>query len=110
MLLTIKCVLISLQFLSQTFLIVRRIQRDIIINVQKSSCKVPVILVRFLIKLKFSPQIFEIYSNIKFHENSSSGSRVVPCGRTDRHNEVNSRFFAILLTRLNILFHKKLGT
>ena len=23
------------------------------------------------------------YSNIKFHENPSSGSRVVPCGRTD---------------------------
>ena len=34
-------------------------------------------------KLEFSPQIFEIYSNIKFHENASSGSRVVPCGRTD---------------------------
>jgi len=36
-----------------------------------------------LMKLEFSPQIFEIYSNIKFHENASSGSRVVPCGRTD---------------------------
>jgi hypothetical protein len=33
----------------------------------------PVILVRFL----------EKYSNIKFHENPSSGSQVVPCGRTD---------------------------
>jgi len=35
-------------------------------------------------KLEFSRQIFEKYSNIKFHENSSSGSRVVPRGRTDR--------------------------
>ena len=26
---------------------------------------------------------FEKYSNIKFHENPSGGSRVVPCGRTD---------------------------
>jgi hypothetical protein len=34
-------------------------------------------------KLEFSRQIFEKYSNIKFHENHSSGSRVVPCGRTD---------------------------
>ena len=34
-------------------------------------------------KLESSRQIFEEYLNIKFHENSSSGSRVVPCGRTD---------------------------
>ena len=33
-------------------------------------------------KLEFSRQIFEKSSNIKFHENPSSGSRVVPCGRT----------------------------
>ena len=36
-----------------------------------------------LINLALSGQIFEKSSNIKFHENSSSGSRVVPCGRTD---------------------------
>jgi hypothetical protein len=36
-----------------------------------------------LIKLEFSRQIFEKYSNIKFHENPSSGSRVVACGRAD---------------------------
>jgi hypothetical protein len=41
------CVLISLQLLSETFLIIRRIQQDIIINVHRSSCKVPVIFVRF---------------------------------------------------------------
>jgi tRNA U38,U39,U40 pseudouridine synthase TruA len=34
-------------------------------------------------KLEFSRQILGKYSNIKFHENPSSGSRVVPCGRTD---------------------------
>jgi hypothetical protein len=28
-------------------------------------------------------QIVETYSNIKFNENPSSGSRVVPCERTD---------------------------
>jgi hypothetical protein len=38
---------------------------------------------QILIKLEFSVQILEKYSNIKFRENSSSGSRVVPCGRTD---------------------------
>ena len=34
-------------------------------------------------KLEFSQRIFEEYSNVKFHENPSSGSRVVPCGGTD---------------------------
>jgi len=35
-------------------------------------------------KLEFSHQIFEKYSNIKFHENPSGGSQVVPCRQTDR--------------------------
>ena len=35
-------------------------------------------------ELDFSREIFEKYSNIKFHENPSSGRQVVPCGRTDR--------------------------
>jgi hypothetical protein len=46
--------------------------------------------------IKFSLEIIEEYSNIKFLENPSSGSRVVPCGRRDgqkdRHDEANSRF------------------
>jgi len=45
-------------------------------------------------KLEFSRQIFEEkkHSNIKFHKNPSSGSRVVPCvtgGRADRNDEPN---------------------
>ena len=46
--------------------------------------------------LEFSWQIFEKYSNVNFHENPISGSRVVPSGladgQTDRHNEASSRF------------------
>ena len=34
-------------------------------------------------RLELSLQIFEICSNKKFLENPPSGSRVVPCGRTD---------------------------
>jgi hypothetical protein len=37
----------SLQFLSETFIILRRIQLDITINVHRFSCKVPVIVFRF---------------------------------------------------------------
>ena len=42
-------------------------------------------------KLEFSQQIFEKSLNIKFQQNQTSGSRVVPCGRTDGH-EANNRF------------------
>jgi hypothetical protein len=36
----------KMQRLSETFLILRRIQGDIITNANKCSCKVPIILVR----------------------------------------------------------------
>jgi len=35
-------------------------------------------------KLEFSRQILEKYPNIIFGENPASGSRVVPCVRTER--------------------------
>jgi len=36
-------------------------------------------------KLEFSRQLFEKISNVKFHENLSSVSRVVVCGQRDGH-------------------------
>ena len=42
-----------------------------------------------LMKLEFSQNFFEKYSNIKFHENVSSGNLVVPCGQMDGRNFVN---------------------
>jgi len=48
-----------------------------------------------LMKPELSRQIFEKCSNARFYYSPSSGSRVVPCGRTDRqtdrHDEANSR-------------------
>jgi hypothetical protein len=46
----VKCVFwFSPQVVSETFLILSRIQRDIIKHVRRSSCKVPVIVVKILI-------------------------------------------------------------
>jgi len=41
------------------------------------------------VKLEFSDNFFAMHSNIKFHENPSKGSRVVPWGQTDRHDKAN---------------------
>jgi len=88
-----KCVFwFSVQLLSGTFLILRRTERDMIKNVYRSACKVPVIVVRFVMRPEFSRQIFEKCSDIKLHENPFGGSRVVPWGRTDRHHKGKSRF------------------
>jgi hypothetical protein len=42
-----KMCVFSLQLLSETFIILRRIQQVIMINVRRYSCEVPAILVRF---------------------------------------------------------------
>jgi len=39
-------------------------------------------------KLEFSRQIFEKFLNTKFRENTSSGSWVVPCVRTDEQTDM----------------------
>ena len=52
-----------------------------------------------LMKRGFSRKIFEKYSNSKFHENPSSGSRVVPCGQTWRSKY---SLIAILRKRLKL--------
>jgi hypothetical protein len=44
-----------------------------------------------LTKLELFRQIFEKYSNTKFHENPSSGSQVVPCGHMDGRTDGETR-------------------
>jgi hypothetical protein len=39
-------------------------------------------------KLNFPNKFSRKSSNIKFHENPSSGSRVVPCGQTDGRTDM----------------------
>ena len=77
--------------MSKSFLILRRIESDIIINVRRSSGKVHVILVR----LKWNLNFLETFSkSIKFHENPSSGSPVLPCGRTDGQTDMTKLMVA----------------
>ena len=66
-------------------------QWDIMTKLRRSSHKVPSIPVHFNKTLNSSNRwIKEL--NIKFRENPSSGCRVIPCGRTDRHDEAACRF------------------
>jgi len=56
--------------------------------------------------MNFRDRFFEKYSDIKFHENSSSGIRAVPCGRTygqtvDRHGEANNLFQSFVKAPVN---------
>ena len=83
------CVLVFSTLLFETFLVLRT-ERDIVtyiyiyIHVKyRHSCQI-------LIKLEFSGRIFDNYSNNKCHENLSSGSQVVPRGRTDRRTDVHT--------------------
>ena len=85
---TQNCVFwLSLQLLSETFLILTRIQRGIIINVQRPSCEETVIL-QSLIKLTFSWQIFKKILKCQISLKSvqwESGCSMLMDKQTDRH-------------------------
>jgi hypothetical protein len=123
----IICVFIFSQLLSEILFIKSRIQRGIIINVYTSSCKLPdfnktSIFLRGSVYMLLLTTVNNLltwrwpntaetcrhrrcnklryYSNTKFHDSPSSGSRVVPCGKRDRqtarqtdtNDEANSCF------------------
>jgi hypothetical protein len=47
-------------------------------------------------EIRLFSKYFRKYSNITFHDNLPSGSRPVPCGRTARHDDANSRSSQLL--------------
>jgi hypothetical protein len=90
-LLDIKCVCwFSLQLLHETFLILGRIQRVMIVYLQRCLCKLYVKYPLFLSDSNeswiFSTD-FRKMLKIKFNKSPSIGSRVVSCGRTDTQTD-----------------------
>jgi hypothetical protein len=81
----------AVQSLSEKFLISWRIRRDIV-HVNRSSFKVPFILVRFEwssnFVIEFSRRIFEKSLNTKLHENPFSGGQIVPHEQTDGQTDM----------------------
>ena len=91
-----KCVFwFSLQISSETFLIPRRNEQDMIKNVHRSSCKVPLL---FLSDCNETWIFLEIFRKILKYQVSCKSVRWVPScsirtdARTDGHDELNSRF------------------
>jgi hypothetical protein len=79
----------SVQILPESFLILRRIEWNVIKMYINRHVNYP------LLKSDFNEtRIFptDFSRNIKFNGNLSSGSRLFPCGQTERHGEANSRF------------------
>jgi len=83
----VLCILIFSVILSETFLILRRIQRDTIINAYWSSCKVAIILVRFKWNIHFSTDVRKM---LKYQISRKFVQWDPSCSM--RTNEANSRF------------------
>ena len=95
-LLNLECVFwFSLQVLFETFLIMWINERDTIKMYFGLHVKYSLFLSDFNENWIVSSD-FDKSSNIKFHENPSSGSRVVPCGQTVRQTD---------MTKLVVAFH-----
>jgi hypothetical protein len=95
--------------MSETFLVLRRIERDIHVLVDRSSCKVPGILVRLYWNLNFFQQIYVKYPNInvmkispvgvEFYHTDGHTHVQADCqmdGRTDRQTDLTKVIFAFL--------------
>ena len=107
-LLSIKCEFwFYLQFCLKTFFYSKKNLGVTIKNVYRSSCEESLIFCQVSTKLKFSRQIFEKYSNIRFIKNLSRGNRTFACGETDGRTDMTWLIvvFSIFRTRLKFNFN-----
>ena len=89
------CFLFSLKLLFETLLIIRRIQRDIVIEVKTSSCKLSVIFVRFQLNLNFLDRFWKKVSDIKFNQIRSVGAELFHAdGQTDGRTHITKLIVA----------------
>ena len=79
------------RFCPKTFFILRIIQCDIITDVKRLSCNAAGTPIRLKWNFYFPNRVSKKYWNTKFHENPSSRSRVVPCGRADGRTDRQSQ-------------------
>jgi len=93
-LLSTKCVFwFSLQRLYEAFFILRRIKRGMIKNAYCSSCTIPVILVQLLWNVNFVDRLSANNQISNFMKICPVGPELFHAGgRTDRHDDANSRF------------------
>jgi hypothetical protein len=75
------CVMIFSTSLSETFLIPRRTER------KEKKILVLILFLSEFNSIQIFSRDFEEFSGTKFHKNPFSGSKVVPCGRKDRHEK-----------------------
>jgi len=84
------CVLIFCTIFSETYLILRGTERDMI----KKCVLVSMLRIRYschiLKNLEVCWQIFEKYANIKFHEQPSRGNIFASCGLTDCQTDMTN--------------------
>jgi hypothetical protein len=93
--LNIKCVFwFSVQLLSETFLFLRRIQRDITINVHRSSCKVPLLLSDF-------NETWIFWTDFSENAQLSNFMKIRPVGGELFHADGRTD-----MTKLIVTFHK----
>ena len=78
-----------LYIFSETFFILRRIQRNIIVRLRTSLCKVPVIL-RFYWKLNFLDIFWKKKLVSNFRKILLVGAELLADGQTDGHDEAYS--------------------
>ena len=83
------CILIFSTIFSETFLILRRAERDMVENVYRSSCKVPLLLSDFELNLNFLDRFSKNTQITILMKISPVGTELFPCGQTegqkDRH-------------------------